>query len=188
MTVTIRRLGISLSLLLAVLGTGCSEAAPEPLLSTLRAVPALTASDLSELARFSQPPAVTTAQASKWIGPRGGRLELMGFAIDVPAGAVDRSTLFTLRLPVDLGDSEHVVAEFGPQDVRFKRPVTVELPFHNTSIEGTPAPGVVSWDGQWVRAGGTVSRDGERLRTTTDQFSTYGTAAAQNGAIATSGG
>jgi hypothetical protein len=47
---------------------------------------------------------------------------------------------------------------------------------------------VVWWNGGWVRMGGTVTADGQRLRTTTDHFSTYGTTDARGGTMITSGG
>jgi hypothetical protein len=41
----------------------------------------------------------------------------------------------------------------------------------------------------WVDMGATVTADGQRLRTLTDHFSTYGTTdAARGGGIVTSGG
>lgn len=192
MTVTIRTLGLSLALFLAMIGSGCSDAehtlATEPALSAEPAGPALSSSDLNPLARFRQKPAVTIAWAKKWIGPEGGRLDFMGFAIDVPAGAVGKVTMFTIKLPVDPNGSEHVVAEFGPHAVQFARPVSIELPYRGTTIEGTSAPTVVWWNNGWVNVGGSVTADGLRLRTSTDHFSTYGTADARGGTMITSGG
>jgi hypothetical protein len=191
MTLSIRRLGISLALFLAVAGSGCADAAPTLSDRTAQVEPAgpsLNANQLTPLARFRTRPQVTIAWAKKWIGPEGGRLDFMGFAIEVPAGAVDKVTMFTLKLPVDPNGSEHVVAEFGPHAVQFNKPVAIELPLRGTTIEGSTSPTVVWWNGGWVNVGGTVTADGQRLRTTTDHFSTYGTTEARNGAIATSGG
>ena len=188
MTLSIRRFGIWLALFLSVLGTGCSEAARAPL-SAEPAGPALSTSDMQPLARFRTKPQVTIAWAKKWIGPEGGRLDFLGFAIEVPAGAVDKVTMFSIRLPVDPSGSEHVLAEFGPHAVPFARPVTIELPYSGTTIEGTTAPTVVWWNEGWVNMGGTVTADGLRLRTSTDHFSTYGTTdASRGGTFVTSGG
>lgn len=191
MTLSTRSFGISLALLLALVGGGCADANPalsDPAAQAGPAAPSLSASQLNPLARFRTRPPVTIAWAKKWIGPEGGRLDFMGFAIDVPAGAVDRVTLFTLRLPVDPNGSEHVVAEFGPHAVRFKRPVSIELPYRGTTLEGSNTPAVVWWNGGWVGMGGAVTRDGQRLRTSTDHFSTYGTASVQGTTFVTSGG
>jgi hypothetical protein len=188
MTLTIRRLGISLALFLSVLGTGCSEAARAPL-AVEPSGPSLSTSDMQPLARFNKKPTITIAWAKKWIGPEGGRLDFMGFAIDVPAGAVDKVTMFSIRLPVDPNGSEHVVAEFGPHAVPFAQPVSIELPFRGTSIENAASPVVVWWNEGWVDVGGSVTSDGERIRTSTNHFSTYGTTDARGGGtMLTSGG
>jgi hypothetical protein len=150
-----------------------------------------TKADVAALARFNQQRKITIAWARKWIGPEGGRLEFLGFAIDVPAGAVDRVTQFSIRLPVNPHGSERVVAEFGPHGATFAVPVTIEFPYRGTSIDGSASARVVWWNDAWVDMGGTLTEDGARLRTTTDHFSTYGTTdddAARGGGIVASGG
>ena len=173
---------------------GCSDptsTVPEPgpgaTLAASRGTP-----DLTRLATFRPPPSVTIAGAKKWIGPAGGRLDFHGFAIDVPAGAVDRVTQFSIRLPVDAKSSERVLAEFGPHQ-GFALPVTIELPYAGTSIEGSGAtPAVLWWNSEvaaWEDMGGWVSADGARLATRTDHFSLYGTSTLDDsGGVTTSGG
>jgi hypothetical protein len=191
MVPTFRRLGLTLVLALSVLGAGCADTGSSPL-AARQGAPAFNAGsnpDLTRLARFSQKPQITIAWAKKWIGPAGGRLDFYGFAIEVPAGAVDKVTMFTIKLPVDPNGADHVVAEFGPHNQQFARPVAIELPYRGTSIEGLAAPTVVWWNNVWVDMGATVTADGQRLRTLTDHFSTYGTTdAARGGGIVTSGG
>ncbi|HYW11734.1 MAG TPA: hypothetical protein VE871_07235 [Longimicrobium sp.] len=188
MTLSIRRLGLSLALFLSVLSTGCSDAARTPL-SAEPTGPSLSTSDMQPLARFNKKPQVNVAWAKKWIGPEGGRLDFMGFAIEVPAGAVSKVTMFSIRLPVDPNGSEHVLAEFGPHAVPFARPVVIELPYRGTSIEGTAAPTIVWWNEGWTNVGATLTGDGLRLRTVTDHFSTYATLDARGGGtMLTSGG
>lgn len=187
MTPIIRKLGIALGLFLAVAGAGCGSA-DAPLASEPAAALSLSATDMNGLARFRQKPQVTIAWAKKWIGPEGGRLDFLGFAIDVPAGAVSKVTQFSIRLPVDPQGSEHVVAEFSPHGQTFAVPVAIELPYRNTTLEGSATPTVVWWNGGWVNVGGAVTADGLRVRTETDHFSTYGTADARTGAIVVSGG
>jgi hypothetical protein len=154
-----------------------------------------SSSNLRALARFQQRPAANSGWAKMWIGPAGGRLEFQGFAIEVPAGAVDRPTHFSIRLPVDPSGSERVVAEFGPHAQAFATPVFIELPYRNTSIDGAPSPTIVWWNNRWEDVGGAVTADGNRLRTSVGHFSTYGTGSAQTfstfefgGSISTSGG
>lgn len=189
------RLGTVLCLLLTPLvlaGLGCSDALT-PMASVAPTSPTWSAqesgADLSTLAKFGKKPSITIAWAKKWIGPEGGRLDFHGFAIDVPAGAVDRVTQFSIRLPVDPHGSERVVAEFGPHDTAFKTAVAIEFPYAGTSIEGSSGAHVVWWDGsQWVGMGGAPTANGERLRTTTDHFSTYGTTDQESRVVITSGG
>lgn len=144
--------------------------------------------DLSRLATFNSKPTITIAWAKKWIGPEGGRLDFQGFAIDVPAGAVDKVTQFSIQLPVDPNGSDKVVAEFGPHNSKFAKPVTIEFPYAGTSIQGSRTAKVVWWNDAWVDMGGAVTADGTRIKTQTDHFSTYGTTDDDGGGILVSGG
>lgn len=137
----------------------------------------VTPGDLNPIATFRTKPSVTIAWAKAWIGPEGGRLDFAGFAIEVPPGAVDAVTMFTLKLPVDPNDA-HVYAEFGPHNRTFAKPIRIELPYRNTSAEGSPST-VLWFDDaidQWVNVGGTLTPDGSRITTQVPHFSQYGTA------------
>lgn len=186
---TIRKLGAALTLALAVLAAGCADAGAP--LAAHQGVPSYSTGgspDLNALAKFRQSPQITIAWAKKWIGPEGGRLDFLGFAIEVPPGAVDKVTQFSIKLPVEPHAAERVVAEFGPHGKQFNVPVAIELPFSGTTIEGSTTPKIVWWNDAWVDVGGTVTADGQRLRTLTDHFSTYGTTDARGGGMVTSGG
>lgn len=186
----IRKLGITLTLAVSFLAAGCADAGNP--LTAPQGAPAFSTGaspDMARLAKFRNTPQITIAWAKKWIGPEGGRLDFYGFAIEVPAGAVDKVTMFSIRLPVDPQGSEHVVAEFGPHNARFARPIAIELPYRGTTIEAGITPTIVWWNDGWVNMGATVTADGQRLRTLTDHFSTYGTTdAARGGTFVTSGG
>ncbi|HEX8273380.1 MAG TPA: hypothetical protein VF615_12125 [Longimicrobiaceae bacterium] len=148
--------------------------------------------DLSHVATFRKRPSLTIAWAKKWIGPEGGRLDFQGFAIVVPAGAVDKVTQFSISLPVDPQGSERVVAEFGPHNQLFAQPVTIELPYQGTSIEASTTATIVWWDGEWVNMGASRTADGLRLMTRTNHFSTYATTSdfvsTRGNTMSTSGG
>lgn len=186
-----RRLALVLAgpmLLLA----GCGEAAGPTTPSGRPGAPAASRAgggpELEWLAAFRQEPAGGVAWAKRWIGPEGGRLDLGGFAVEVPAGAVDRPTQFSIRLPVDPQGAERVVAEFGPHNQVFARPVEIELPYAGTSVEGADAT-IVWWDPDaraWVDVGAALTADGTRLRTPTPHFSTFGVSS--GGTILMSGG
>jgi hypothetical protein len=186
----IRKLGITFTLALSFLVAGCADAGSP--LAARQGAPSYNSGgtpDVAALARFRQTPQVTIAWAKKWIGPEGGRLDFYGFAIEVPAGAVDKVTMFSIRLPVDPQGAERVVAEFGPHGRQFDRPVAIELPLRGTTVDAAAAPTIVWWNNAWVNMGASVTSDGLRLRTLTDHFSTYGTTdAARGGTMVTSGG
>ncbi|HEV2148262.1 MAG TPA: hypothetical protein VGR37_12730 [Longimicrobiaceae bacterium] len=191
----VRSLIPTLSLLVLLVAPGCADRDASTPLAPTAAVPSFNetsaAPDLAAIATFRQRPAVTIAWAKKWIGPEGGRLDFQGFAIDVPAGAVDKVTMFSINLPVDPKGSEHVVAEFGPHNKSFAVPVTIELPLRGTSIEGSATKTIVWWNNGWVDMGGAPTADGARLRTRTDHFSTYATTdteVGRGGTISASGG
>lgn len=189
MTRMFRKLAPAAAGVALVVSGGCSDAT-QPL-AAVDVAPAYNAGvgpDVSALARFQKRPQITIAWAKKWIGPEGGRLDFHGFAIDVPAGAVDRRTMFTIRLPVNPRGTGHVVAEFLPHGARFAVPVGIELPYGGTDIEGLNGATIVWWNGAWVDMGGSVTADGKRLRTLTDHFSTYGTTADRTGSMVVSGG
>jgi len=140
------------------------------------------------LARFKVKPQITIAWAKAWIGPAGGRMDFVGFTVIVPPGAVDKVTMFTIKLPVDPNGSERVVAEFGPHNTEFAVPLTIGFPYRGTTVEGDATASVVWWNDGWVPMGGTVSADGSQLFTTTTHFSTYGTASYRGGGMSISGG
>lgn len=171
----------------------CDGASPTAARAPMPAAPALAKGgaglDVEDLAWFDLRPNVTIAWAKKWIGPEGGRLDFQGFAIEVPAGAVDRSTQFSIRLPVDPKGAERVVAEFGPHGSAFAVPVAIELPYAGTSAFGDV--GTIVWGdpgaGTWVDYPTTVTADGARLRTTTTHFSTFGSRMMSGGLLASGG-
>ncbi|HEU0052261.1 MAG TPA: hypothetical protein VFQ39_03745 [Longimicrobium sp.] len=200
MSLKIRTLFLAVAGILTSLTLGCTdagtpvEATPEPAAAV--ALPpasldaALASGNSDIIARFRQRPQTTTGWAKAWIGPRGGRMDFLGFSVIVPAGAVDRTTMFSIQVPLDRTGTGRVMAEFGPHNVRFAVPVTVEFPFANTSIEGSASPTVVWWtDAGWVEMGASVTPDGKKLRMSTPHFSTYGTTESnRGGSLLISGG
>ena len=112
-------------------------------------------------------------QVRAMIGPEGGSLRAGDFEIVVPAGAVDRATLFRIHLPVETSSGKRAYAEFessGP----FVLPVTIRLPHAETNAE--PGAPILWWaDDHWEALPTTPTEDG-RIETTTTHFSIYGTA------------
>ena len=199
MSVKFRNALLAVAATIASLSAGCTDAGT-PLspraaaLSPSGAATTSTSESLAapaeavvSLARFKVKPQVTIAWAKAWIGPAGGRMDFVGFTVIVPPGAVDKVTMFSIKLPVDPKGSEHVVAEFGPHNAQFAQPITIGFPYRGTTVEGDGSATVVWWNDGWVPMGGTVSADGSQILTTTSHFSTYGTAA-RGGGLTLSGG
>jgi hypothetical protein len=113
--------------------------------------------------------------ANETIGPAGGRVRLDDFEIVVPRGAVDRPTVFSIRLKeVGRGERRPAMAEFGPHNQLFNVPVTIILPWSNTDAANARVH-VIWWDKKtWVPMPSTFTNDG-RVSTQTIHFSMYAT-------------
>jgi hypothetical protein len=100
-------------------------------------------------------------------------VEIEGFRVDVPAGALPQDTTITIRLPADPVLGKRVIAEFEPHGIQFNTPVTLSFPLTGVSV-GTGPLEVGRWEnGGWTGLGGWLSADGLRLYGTTPHFSLY---------------
>ncbi|MBD0319579.1 MAG: hypothetical protein ICV87_04550 [Gemmatimonadetes bacterium] len=182
------------------LAAGCAEAGG-PFAGAEQAVPvrarvtgetALRVTNVEQVAAYKVPKTKPeNLWAKAWIGPAGGSVEYYGFRIVVPAGAVSKVTMFTITLPKE--GTERALAEFGPHNVTFAQPITIELPYAGTTAEGYDARAL--WYDEsaraWTDVGGTLSADGLRVKTTVTHFSEYGTGgpvSVYGGSTSTSGG
>jgi hypothetical protein len=168
-----------LPLVAAVLAVaGCSDRTEAPL-SPERLAPAKVISssiDLTNVLEFIALPDLTSNRhAEKWIlADEGGSLELNGFRVDIPAGALPYDALVTIDLPTDELLGKHLLAEFGPHGIQFNAPVRISFPLDGVLLNGN-AVEVTRWENDaWTPLGGTVSGDGKTLSSTTPHFSTYG--------------
>ena len=171
---TIRRTLVSLAAAACVLA-GCTESSLAPL--SPPAGPARTTSvDLSGLLQFVGTPSLTAPRHAekRILAAAGGYVELQGFRVDIPAGALPSDTTVTIDLPNDQLLAKRVYAEFGPHGVQFNQPVTLSFPLTNVLLSGDPIQ-VSRWeDDHWVGLGGWLSAGGTRLNGTTPHFSKYG--------------
>ncbi|MCK5124693.1 MAG: hypothetical protein KAR42_00410 [candidate division Zixibacteria bacterium] len=62
----------------------------------------------------------------------GGRLELYDVILDIPAGAVDNDTLFSISIP----DVNVFYNEFGTSGLVFNVPVTVTMSYRDADLSG----------------------------------------------------
>jgi hypothetical protein len=152
---------------------GCTDRSASPLAPP--AAPAHDVSvDLSGLLQFLGTPDLTAPRhAEKLINAStGGFVELNGFRVDIPAGALSANTVVTIDLPSDQLLAKRVVADFGPHGTQFNTPVTLSFPLTNVLWNGNPIQ-VMRWEtDHWVGLGGWVT--GSRLYGTTPHFSRYG--------------
>lgn len=173
---TLRRL-LSAALSSLVLLAGCSEGTRNPLSPEAEPSRSLTAGvDVSSLLRFAGTPDLSgTRHVEKRIrAAEGGFVELNGFRVDIPAGALPNDTVVTIDLPSDPVLAGRVVAEFGPHGIRFNKPVTLSFPLTGVVLTGQPIQ-VARWEtGAWTPLGGNVDAAGTVLSSTTPHFSMYG--------------
>lgn len=145
------------------------EQAPSTILST-------GSIDLDGVLEFAQLPDLTQSRhAEKFVrASEGGYVELNGFRVDIPAGALPYDALITIDLPTDELLAKHVIAEFGPHGIQFNTPVTISFPLQGVLLSGGEALTVGRWENNaWTRLGGTISADGMSLFSTTPHFSDY---------------
>lgn len=172
---TLRRLFCTAAALAVVLA-GCTEAGT-PTLAPADAAPAASLSGVgvSGVLTFAGMPDLTGVRhAEKFIvAAEGGFVELNGFRVDIPAGALPADTTVTIDLPSDPLHAKRLIAEFGPHGIQFSTPVTLTFPLAGVLLNGDPIE-VARWEnGGWTSLGGTVDLLGTRLTGTTPHFSAY---------------
>jgi hypothetical protein len=179
------------SVLLSLLAFGC-KTAEIPLAPRSPSTAVLQSDDLLGFAtkgvlRFLKPPDLTSSRhTSKLIrAATGGSVQLSGFRVDIPPGALARDTFITIDLPTSLPAANYVVADFGPDGLRFAKAVRLTLPLTGVNLAGIELAAVKIWlwnGTQWVSPRGKASPSVVQGWTT--HFSVYGA----RGVDTTSGG
>jgi hypothetical protein len=168
---------MALAAALLVALAGCSDlsqptlATPQTSLATLG-----NSISLNGVLQFSGMPDLSgTRTASKRIiASQGGFVELNGFRVDIPAGALPSDTTVTIQLPTDNVLGKRLVAEFLPHGVQFSTPATLTFPLSGVLWSGADIE-VARWEnGGWTSLGGSVNLLGTKLTGQTPHFSTYG--------------
>jgi hypothetical protein len=170
-----RSLALAAALLVAL--AGCSDLG-QPTLATPQPSSAVLGSSISlngVLTFIGMPDLSGTRSASKRIiASQGGFVELHGFRVDIPAGALPADTTVTINLPTDNVLGKRVIADFEPHGVQFSTPVTLTFPLLGVQLLGG-AIEVGRWEnGAWTSLGGSVNLLGTKLTGQTPHFSTYG--------------
>jgi hypothetical protein len=173
-----RLLALAAALAVSLTAAACADHAGPTLVDAPVAPAALLTGsgiDVSGVLKFAGLPDLSgPRQASKRIvATEGGFVELNGFRVDIPAGALPADTTVTLTLPSDPLLGKRVIAEFEPHGVQFSTPATLSFPLAGVLLNGSPI-GVARWEnGAWTEIGGVVSADGTVLSATTPHFSAY---------------
>jgi hypothetical protein len=171
--VTVRRTLALAAALFAL--AGCSDSS-QPVLSTPSSPSLSQAVSVNGLLTFAGTPNLTGARHAekRIIASQGGFVELNGFRVDIPAGALPADTTVTIDLPTDELLAKRLVAEFGPHGVQFNTPVKLTFPLTGVLWNGNPVE-VARWEnGGWTSLGGSVNALGTALSGTTPHFSAYG--------------
>jgi len=171
-----RTLALAAAALLAL--AGCSDVPQQPTLAVPEQASEVLGGtiDLNGVLQFvGLPNLLGTRHAEKYIvASQGGFVELNGFRVDIPAGALSQNTTITIDLPTDNVLGKRLIADFGPEGTQFNTPVTLKFPLTGVLLLGTPIE-VARWEnGAWTSLGGSVNLLGTVLSSTTPHFSTYG--------------
>jgi hypothetical protein len=170
-----RTLALAVAALFAL--AGCSDVSQPTLAAPAQASSVLGGTiDLTGVLQFVGLPDLSgTRHAEKYIvASQGGFVELNGFRVDIPAGALSQNTTVTIDLPSDNVLGKRLIAEFGPHGTQFSTPVTLTFPLTGVLWLGGPIE-VARWEnGGWTSLGGSVNLLGTKLQSTTPHFSTYG--------------
>ena len=168
-----------------LVAAGCSDESQSPLSPQTPPSAVLGGTiDLNGILTFvGIPNLLQPRHAEKYIvASEGGFVELNGFRVDIPAGALPYSTTVTIDLPTDNVLAKRLVAEFGPHGIQFNTPVTLTFPLTGVLWTGQPIE-VARWEnGGWTSLGGSVTGGGTKLQGQTPHFSAYG------GKLLTAGG
>ncbi|MBW3569596.1 MAG: hypothetical protein KY467_00695 [Gemmatimonadetes bacterium] len=170
-----RSLALAAAALVAL--AGCSDLSQPTLSAPGQASAVLGGTiDLNGVLQFTAMPDLSGSRhAEKYIiASEGGFVELEGFRVDIPAGALSQNTTVTIDLPTDNVLAKRLIAEFGPHGTQFNTPVTLSFPLTGVLLNGDPIE-VGRWEnGAWTSLGGSVNSLGTVLSSTTPHFSTYG--------------
>ena len=170
-----RTFAVAAALLVAL--AGCSDQT-QPTLSAPPSHDAVLGGTISlnGVLQFSGMPDLTgTRSASKRIlAAEGGFVELNGFRVDIPAGALPADTTVTINLPTDNVLGKRLIADFQPHGVQFSTPATLTFPLVGVLWNGSPIE-VGRWENNaWTSLGGSVNTLGTKLTGQTPHFSAYG--------------
>jgi immune inhibitor A len=118
---------------------------------------------------------------------KGGKIEAYGgnLVVDVPAGAIEEKVKIWVQIvkatdkPISEGQVPFSsVFNFGPEGIKFKKPVTIIIKYSEKDLNGFPPEklSIFTWDEnlqKWVSLGGRVDKEKQEVSTTVNHFSLY---------------
>jgi hypothetical protein len=143
-------LTVVLTMVAALLLTGCSTESPvAPTSQPETTQPqVLSRGAFASSAQTTPIPYYTEAVIS---AATGGRLQLFDVILDIPAGALDNDTTYSISIP----DINVFYNEFGTDGLVFKKPVTVTMSYRDADLSGIDESTIrIGWwdedHGKWV--------------------------------------
>lgn len=105
----------------------------------------------------------------------GGRLQLLDVILDVPPGAVDVDTLFSITIP----DVSVFFNDFGTNGLVFNKPVSVTMSYRDADLSGIDESTIrIGWldedSGEWKDMVCEVDFENKVVTAELDHFSAYG--------------
>ena len=139
---------VLLTVAAAMLLTGCSTESPVAPTNEPTQPQVLSRGALATGALATPVPLYTSAVIS---AANGGRLQLFDVILDIPAGALDNDTTYSIGIP----DINVFFNEFGTDGLVFKQPVTVTMSYRDADLSGVDESSIrIGWwdaeHGQWI--------------------------------------
>ena len=154
--------------------TGCSKSPLEPVVdnSLEPSQPQLLTRSASAIAAIGSP---VPMSAEQWVvAADGGRLALYDVVLEVPPGALETDTLYTIDIP----DINVFYNEFGTDGLVFDIPVTVTMSYRGADLSGVDESSIrIGWwdesSGAWVDMDCTLDAATQTVTGKLQHFSAY---------------
>ncbi len=151
--------------------TGCSQSPVEPNLEPTEPQVLSRSAAFTSMAQMSPVPLYTEAVIS---AKDGGRLALFDVVLDVPPGALDVDTTYSIDIP----DINVFYNEFGTDGLVFNVPVTVTMSYRDADLSGVDESSIrIGWwnndNETWVDMDCTIDRVSQTVTGKLYHFSAY---------------
>lgn len=123
----------TLSVMAAMLFIGCSTDSPvAPTVTAEPNQPRVLSRGASPASGSALGSPVNSYTEVTIVASQGGRLELYDVVLEIPAGALDADTLYSISIP----DLSVFYNEFGTDGLVFKKPVKVTMSYRDADLSG----------------------------------------------------